>query len=183
MSPIISPAPHSSGMNLAAPSPYPPRAVAIVRSRSEETGNAIMELNHSVAAQDWRKALRQCHRILARDPEHLGALEVLAQAQWFCSYYPELIETATKLLRLNPLEPGYRYTRGMAYLAIGDLNRAVDDLERAQRQSPDELFRLQIRGALQMVRRIKAEPLSLDPKNLGRLLQKADPALRSTVMH
>src|SRR5690348_11829950 len=65
-------------------------------------------------AYDWQGAVKTCQQTLRQDPDHLGALELLAQAQWFGGQFDAVISTTSRLLRLNPSEPGYRYTRGMA---------------------------------------------------------------------
>lgn len=85
------------------------------------------------------------------DPDHLGALEVLAQAQWFGGEYEAVIRTTSRLLRLNPHEPGYRYTRGMALISKGDLLRAAEDFRRAIQQSNNAGFRAQVAEALDAV--------------------------------
>jgi tetratricopeptide (TPR) repeat protein len=100
---------------------------------------------------DWEGAARSCRLVLRDDPDHLGALETLAQAQWFCGDYRAVIETTTRLLRLNPSEPGYRYTRGMAHLSRGELSRAREDFVAAIAQSQDEAFKRQVGHSLAAV--------------------------------
>jgi tetratricopeptide (TPR) repeat protein len=97
---------------------------------------------------DWKGALESCREVLEHDPDHLGALEVSAQALWFAGRYPEVVETTNRLLKLNPLEPGYRYTRGMALMSMGHLTRAAEDFRQAIQQSNDPRFILQVQGAL-----------------------------------
>jgi len=100
---------------------------------------------------DWQGALSTCEEVLRNDPEHLGALEVLAQAQWYGGHFAKVIETTSRLLRLNPLEPGYRYTRGMAYVSRGDLTLAMEDFRCALRQSNNAEFRSQVMNSLEAV--------------------------------
>ena len=100
---------------------------------------------------DWQGALDNCRDLLKRDPDHLGALEVSAQAQWFAGEYLEVIRTTTRLLKLNPLEPGYRYTRGMSYLSLGELHNAWGDFSDALAQSDDPRFCAQVHAALTAV--------------------------------
>lgn len=104
-------------------------------------------------AYDWEGAMESCLRMLSRDPEHLGALEILAQAQWFGGHYDKVISTTSKLLRLNPCEPGYRYTRGMAFLTTGDLTRAYEDFQTALAQSNNAEFRSQVSSSLDSLER------------------------------
>lgn len=89
-----------------------------------------------------------CRQVLQSDPDHLGALEVLAQAQWFGGQFEDVIRTTSRLLRLNPLEPGYRYTRGMALMSRGDLAQAIEDFRYALTQSKNADFRAQVASSL-----------------------------------
>ena len=99
-------------------------------------------------AYDWQGALESCQEVLKRDPDHLGALEVSAQALWYAGRYEEVVRTTNRLLKLNPLEPGYRYTRGMAHMSVGRLNDAAGDFQQAIVQSNDPQFLSQVRNAL-----------------------------------
>ncbi len=102
---------------------------------------------------DWQGTVESCMRTLRHDPDHLGALEVLAQAQWFGGMYDAVISTTSRLLRLNPCEPGYRYTRGMAYLSIGNLAGAYEDFTTAIAQSDKPEFRAQVSSTLDALER------------------------------
>ena len=97
---------------------------------------------------DWKGALESCREVLKHDPDHLGALEVSAQALWFAGEYEKVVLTTNRLLMLNPLEPGYRYTRGMALMSMGQLSRAADDFRQAIAQSDHPRFLLQVQSAL-----------------------------------
>jgi tetratricopeptide (TPR) repeat protein len=107
---------------------------------------------------DWRGAMEICTKVLQDDPDHLGALETLAKAQWLGGQYTEVILTTNRLLRLNPHEPGYRYTRGMAYLSMGRLRQSADDLRMAYGQSKDAAFKGQVGSALEAVELWMADP-------------------------
>ena len=100
---------------------------------------------------DWKDALESCREVLEHDPEHLGALEVSAQALWYAGKYKEVVETPNRLLKLNPLEPGYRYTRGMALMSMGQLTRAADDFRQAIAQSKNPRFVFQVQNALSAI--------------------------------
>lgn len=100
---------------------------------------------------NWRQAKEACLETLARDPDHMGALETIAQAQWFGCEFDDVILTTTRLLRLNPHEPGYRYTRGMARLSTGDLGHAAEDFRRAIAQSDNPAFKEQVARSLDAV--------------------------------
>lgn len=106
-----------------------------------------------VQMEDWRAAIETSRRILQADPDNLGALETLARAEWFGGDYDAVISTTSRLLRLNPLEPGYRYTRGMAHLGKGELSRAYADFTTAIAQSGDEEFKAHVASSLDAVER------------------------------
>lgn len=108
-------------------------------------------LDSMVQSFDWQGAMEMCLEVLRDDPDHLGALETLVKAQWLAGQYREVIATAGHLLRLNPYEPGYRYTRGMALMSIGQLRRSAEDLELAYTQSKDATFKTQVASALAAV--------------------------------
>lgn len=110
---------------------------------------------------DWQGALETCESTLRNDPDNLGALEVLAQAQWFGCQYAAVVTTTSRLLRLNPSEPGYRYTRGMAHLSLGDLLLAYEDFQTALAQSNNQDFRAQVAESLAALERWMADaPMS-----------------------
>jgi|GEM_PF-5827390 len=109
-------------------------------------------------ATDWQGTLETCQKMLRIDPDHLGALETLAQAQWFDGQYDAVIATTSRLLRLNPSEPGYRYTRGMAYLSNGSLNLASEDFRTAIAQSNNAEFKEQVASSLQTLEHWMVEP-------------------------
>lgn len=118
---------------------------------------------------DWQGTLETCQRTLSTDPDHLGALETLAQAQWFSGQFDAVITTTSRLLRLNPSEPGYRYTRGMAHLSKGSLTQASEDFRTAIAQSNNADFREQVASSLHMLERWMAEPTNT-PHGLGMAL-------------
>lgn len=99
-------------------------------------------------AYDWQGALESCREVLEKDPDHLGALEVTAQALWYAGRFEDVVRTTNRLLKLNPLEPGYRYTRGMAQMSVGRLNYAASDFQQAIVQSDDPKFLAQVKSAL-----------------------------------
>lgn len=119
------------------------------RPRPDRTERAMS----SPATYDWQTTLEECRAVLRHDPDHLGALELLAQAQWFGGQYGDVVRTTSRMLRLNPLEPGYRYTRGMAHLSLGDVARATGDFRAALTQSKDPRFQAEVSRSLDAVER------------------------------
>lgn len=108
---------------------------------------------------DWQDTLKTCQRTLQIDPDHLGALETLAQAQWFGGQFDAVISTTSRLLRLNPSEPGYRYTRGMAHLSKGSLALASEDFRTALAQSDNVEFKEQVAHSLHILEKWMVEPI------------------------
>lgn len=120
-------------------------------------------------AYDWQGALEKCQRMLSVDPDHLGALETLAQAQWHGGQFNAVIATTSRLLRLNPCEPGYRYTRGMAHLSKGELALAAEDFRMAITMSNNASFKEQVESSLHALERWMVESPS-KPGKLGGML-------------
>lgn len=135
---------------------------------------------------DWEGALQTCMEVLRRDPDHLGALETLAHAQWMGGRYKDVVNTTSRLLRLNPLEPGYRYTRGMAHMSQGDLALAADDFRIAMGQSKDPKFQSQVASALDAVNlwiEDRGGRATSVPTSTGSLVRRASGWLDSTLIH
>lgn len=131
------------------------KSVALARRsrRCDRDELEFIERNARMMMQSyqWEQALESCKEVLKGDPDHLGALEVMAQAQWFGGFYDDVIRTTSRLLMLNPHEPGYRYTRGMAHLSRGELYRAAEDFRRAISQSDNVGFKSQVAQSLDAV--------------------------------
>jgi hypothetical protein len=68
---------------------------------------------------------------LRGDPRHVGALEVLAKAQWQTSLCDDLIHTLYRLIELNPYEPGYHSLLAGAFQSLGRCGDAVKAYIRA----------------------------------------------------
>lgn len=138
-------------------------ALINVGSAGNKTTGTIAGLHLTAEAHrllrdsNWKAAIQTCQEVLAQDPKHLGALEVMAQAQWFAGDYEGVIESTTQLLHINPSEPGYRYTRGMAYLSKSLVSNARQDFLRAIGQSSDDSFCEQVTESL----------IALDSMTLG----------------
>ncbi|MDK3161028.1 hypothetical protein QPK87_31390 [Kamptonema cortianum] len=119
---------------------------------------------------DWEGALESCQRILQFDPNHIGALETLAQAQWQGGQFENVVRTTSKLLQLNPYEPGYRYTRGMAYTGLGRLTLAAQDFRTAMDQSHDPRFLSQVAHSLDAVEIWLEDVMQQKSERRGKLL-------------
>lgn len=81
-------------------------------------------------------AAAQCARqILREDASQIGALEVLAKAQWQLSSYNDLLVTLRTLVRLNPYEPGYHALRGAVFQALGHTGEAIKSFARGESET------------------------------------------------
>lgn len=89
-------------------------------------------------------ALRIATRLLSRDPKHVPALELVARCHWSDDDYTQVLRVASRLIRLNPGEPGYRIMQAMAYQAMGHFALAVRTLKQCQEETtrPDALARV-----------------------------------------
>lgn len=76
-------------------------------------------------------AIELAKEALRSDPNHVGALEVLAKAQWQASQCDEVIHTLRRLIDLNPYEPGYHSLLAGAYQSLGLCGEAVKSYLRA----------------------------------------------------
>lgn len=68
---------------------------------------------------DAPRARALARRVLARDAESLGALELLGKAALKLGEPQEAAWAAARLLSINPYEPGYHSLRGLALQAQG----------------------------------------------------------------
>ena len=89
---------------------------------------AELNLTHDT----WTDAVSVCRSILSKDADHVGALELLAKAQWKGSRNRDLIPTLGRLIALNPYEPGYHALKGAAHQSVGDYENALACYRRAR---------------------------------------------------
>ncbi len=76
-------------------------------------------------------AIELAKQTLSLDPNHVGALEVLAKSQWQASQCEEVILTLKRLIELNPYEPGYHSLLAGAYQSLGLCGESVKAYLRA----------------------------------------------------
>lgn len=74
---------------------------------------------------NYAQAASAAREILARDPNHLGGLELLARAQWRAGEFEFALDSLRHLIRLNPYEPGYHYMCAVALQSLGHYGEAV----------------------------------------------------------
>ena len=79
---------------------------------------------------DYAESTVQAKRVLSADPNHLGALELLARSHWRSGAYETCVDVLRHLIRLNPYEPGYHFLRAGAMQALGHYGEAVRSYSR-----------------------------------------------------
>lgn len=79
---------------------------------------------------DFDSAIRLGSALSKREPDHLGALEILARAHWRAERYEEALGPLDQLIALNPYEPGYFYLRGVICQGLGRFGEAIDAMQR-----------------------------------------------------
>ncbi len=81
-------------------------------------------------AGDAPRARALALRVLARDEDHLGALELLGRAALRLGEPEETLRVAGRLLSLNPYDPGYHSLRGLAMRDLGRFAEGAGELSR-----------------------------------------------------
>lgn len=67
---------------------------------------------------------------LEQSPQHLGALELLAKAQWQLGNHLEVIRICDEMICLHPFEKGYFELKAMSLRALGHFGACAKMLER-----------------------------------------------------
>lgn len=96
----------------------------------------LAQAETALANGDARAAAKLVRTLLRRDPDQLGALELLAKAQWRLADYDGLMGTLATLVRLNPYEPGYLALKGAVHQAQGRTGEALRCYARAGEGDP-----------------------------------------------
>lgn len=105
--------------------------------RPPATGRiGLSQAETAMASGDARNASRLARALLRNDPEQIGALELLAKAQWRLADYEGLLGTLAILVRLNPYEPGYLALKGAVHQAQGRIGEALRCFARADVDDP-----------------------------------------------
>lgn len=110
-------------------------------------------------SRQWSRAERAATSLLKQDADHLGALEVLCQAQLHQNRPEEALLTLRRMVRLNPGESGYDVLRASALQSMGRLPEALEALSRARDRAKTPNQKLKIEAEIQMV----LECIGVDP--------------------
>ncbi|HTQ11704.1 MAG TPA: hypothetical protein VMI31_16705 [Fimbriimonadaceae bacterium] len=92
----------------------------------------LSRAEYLLSAGHPEEAILASRRLLRKNPEHLGALEVYAKSLWQLSRYDQLLVAIETMIRLNPYEPGYHALRGAVYQALGRTGEAIKSFARAE---------------------------------------------------
>lgn len=89
--------------------------------------------------RDSAGAATLARKILRKDPTHVGALEVLARAEWQQQRFEALVSTTNRLIKLDPYNPGYHMLRGATFQCLGRFGEATKAYARSSSlgDSPD----------------------------------------------
>lgn len=99
-------------------------------SRRRKTALLVSKAERHLSRHEFDEAATLVQTVLAETHDHLGALEVQARLLWKQEDFKALVQTTTKLIALNPFEPGYYGLRGMALRALGLYGEAAKSLSR-----------------------------------------------------
>lgn len=88
--------------------------------------------------RDAALAIKGCTELLQQKPKHARALYKRAEAYQRLDRYKEAIEDYSAAIEIDDSNPNYFHDRGLAYDRLGDLDRALADLNRAMKLRPDE---------------------------------------------
>lgn len=138
--------------------------LGIVRLGSGAVATALRRADSALKMGNAQEAVRTIQPVLDQDPTHVGALEILAKAQWSLNQHELVLATLSRLLQINPYEPGYHVLRGNSLRNLGRYGDAVRSFVRA--------------GADQGAQEAVAELAALQSDLVLHLL-KHDPVFRS----
>lgn len=80
----------------------------------------------------YEDALNCLAGVLEDDPDHLGALEILAQCQWKLRQFSQLSTTLAALIQIYPFEPGYHQLLAVAWMELGYPQKALISLQKCR---------------------------------------------------
>jgi tetratricopeptide (TPR) repeat protein len=83
---------------------------------------------------EFADACRHLYQFLEEVPDHLGALEILAKAQWQLANHIEVIRICDQMICLHPAEPGYQELKAMSLRAQGHYGACAKILEKVGAQ-------------------------------------------------
>jgi tetratricopeptide (TPR) repeat protein len=98
---------------------------------SLDRSTALRQVETALALGNVQFAIDRAERIIADDPKHLPAFELLAKALWQVGDLPRLIVVLQGMIRMNPYEAGYFALLGAAEQSRGQIGAAITPLARS----------------------------------------------------
>jgi tetratricopeptide (TPR) repeat protein len=108
---------------------------SVMKRPQETVQSRLSRLETLLKSGRAQQVIRESRAVLREDPHQIGALEVLAKAQWQAGQFAQLSKTIETLIKLNPYEPGYFELRGFACQALGQLGESIRSFARARDNS------------------------------------------------
>ncbi len=87
-----------------------------------------------------KQAIEDCDRAIAIDKNYANAWATKSAALLDFKAYKATVETATKAIALDSEDRNAYHNRGLAYMRLGMLDKADQDLERAIQLTPDDPY-------------------------------------------
>lgn len=118
-----------------------PSTLEVEPESANSVARRIVRAELSLKIGDAKSCASEARQILAADPTHVGAMELLAKALWQSCDFTELLPVIDRLVVLNPYEPGYHTLRGNVYQALGRYGDAVRSMERGTKSGDNSAMR------------------------------------------
>jgi hypothetical protein len=99
-------------------------------SKRRRSALLVSKAERHLANCEFDQAGSFIQSVLSESQDHLGALEVQARLLWKLQDFRGVVKTTSKLITLNPYEPGYHSLRGMALRGLGLYGEAAKSLAR-----------------------------------------------------
>lgn len=99
----------------------------------------LNSLESALSAPDVRGPIHELELIVREFPNHLCALELLAQGLWKLGNLDRLLQVLDQMIGLNPLDPNTHAIKGSAQQLMGDFGGACRSFMEAMnlKKSPD----------------------------------------------
>lgn len=93
-------------------------------------GLGIPHAQRMFDAGEDERVLDIARQVLHAEPDHVPMLELEVRALWRMGRTAQALQRLSRLMALNPMEPGYCYLQGMVLQAIGRYPEAIRSYER-----------------------------------------------------
>jgi tetratricopeptide (TPR) repeat protein len=108
-----------------------PKNILKDAASSEPISSILRKAEAALKTSHPQESTDMIQMVLRQDPTHVGALELLAKAQWQLNRYSTLLETLPVLIRINPYEPGYYMLQANALRNLGRYGESLRSFVRA----------------------------------------------------